>query len=177
MAAYARPVVVWPCGTCGSGNDAARVRCWVCGAGRPSATALSSSAPGSSAAPRPATPQPLTSSRSGQRTAAWFIVILAILFLSLLIGIELALQWPGMLIPFGLLVVVVGVGVGALMRAHFAAALDPARASQVAVGDVLLGASTALATASLVVLGLLALVVVCALVLFYMLCGGHLLRL
>ena len=129
-----------------------------------------------------ATPPPGAASndhdrRASQRAAAWFVVILAILLLSSLIGVELALQWPGLLIPYGLLVVCVGVSVGALMREHFAATRDPKRTHQVAAGDLILGASTALAAASLVVLGLLALVVVSVVVLFYMLCGGHFLQL
>jgi hypothetical protein len=102
------------CRTCGSGNAPGAPRCWVCGA-----------VPGEGPLPR----APVSSSSTTSATLAWVVVVLGILFVTLLIGISLAFEWPGLLIPYAIVVVMGLTGVATVVFAVVMAsrAMAPSR--------------------------------------------------
>lgn len=93
------------CPICGSGNATVTARCWVCGAD------LAAAAPPSAAA----APAPATTYDASTRTlqmVGWSALLLGLGFTALLIAVELALEWPGMLIPYAVVVLVAFVALG-----------------------------------------------------------------
>lgn len=153
------------CGVCGSGNASQSTHCWVCGA------ALGSGAP----APVPAQVQ---QSGDTMKAVGWLALLTGIGFVTLLIAIELALEWPGLLVPYALVVLI---GFAALTRtawlqtrgAQVAAPSAQQQAQAKAksdknaklVQDVALGVSIAL-----LVIAAFALLMVAAVVIFFIIC-------
>lgn len=90
------------CPVCASGNAATSERCWVCGA------ALSS-APGSAVE----VPAPVRDSGDALQAIGWLALLSGIAFVTVLVAVELALEWPGLLIPYALVVLI---GFAALAR-------------------------------------------------------------
>lgn len=164
------------CPVCGSGSAAGAAKCWVCGA------SLDSAAPTS---PVSASPLAKTSSAASDghrfRVLGWSAFLLGIGFVTLLVGVELALQWPGLLIPYALIVLVSFVALARTAYVQLRPRPDPsphpvaasAGASPPAgkgkprdvVADVALGLTIALA----VIAGLM-LLFVAAVVIFFLVC-------
>ncbi|MGE0792037.1 MAG: hypothetical protein AB7S26_40560 [Sandaracinaceae bacterium] len=160
------------CAMCGSGNAATSAQCWVCGASL-------------SGAARIGPPPRAVRDPSDNLTAlGWLALLIGLALAALLIGIELAIEWPGMLVPFALVVLI---GFGALARtawvqtrpaesapppAPSAAATPPADAARgdgapkrSLANDVALGV-----TIVMLILAGLALAAVAAMVIFFLIC-------
>ena len=156
------------CPMCGSGNAATSTQCWVCGATLGTGDY----------APVPASVQ-----KSGDTMQAlgWLGLLTGIAFVTVLIGIELALEWPGLLVPYALVVVI---GFAALTRTAWlqtrkgagqpqgspqpTAASSPGASKgdgSKLVQDVALGLSIAL-----LVIAAFALLMVAAVVIFFIIC-------
>jgi hypothetical protein len=158
---------------CGSGSAAGATKCWVCGANLDDASAL------------PPTPLARGSSASSDghafRVLGWSAFLLGIGFVTLLVGVELAFEWPGLLIPYALIVLVAFVALARTAYVQLRRRPDPqaAPASGTAaaspptgktktndiVQDVALGLTIALA----VIAGLM-LLFVAAVVIFFLIC-------
>ena len=153
------------CPTCGSGNALNSARCWVCGA------ALTS------AAPHEATPAILVDDGSTRalRIAGWSALLCGLGFTALLIAVQLALEWPGLLVPYALVVLVAFVALARTawvqIRRRPAAATAHAGPPRGGVTgtDVAQGIALGLAIAIAVIAGLL-LLALAALVIFFLIC-------
>ncbi|MCA9606272.1 MAG: hypothetical protein KC619_11785 [Myxococcales bacterium] len=163
------------CPICGSGNAANVPRCWVCGAD------LAAAAPPSAgAAPAPATRYD-DSTRTFQ-LIGWSALLLGLGFTALLIAVELALEWPGMLIPYAVVVLVAFVALGRTAWVQIKKKPTGAAATLSAEGtpaprpdnkstgtDVIQGVALGLAIAIAVIAGLM-LLAVAAMVIFFLIC-------
>lgn len=163
------------CPICGSGNATATARCWVCGAD------LASAAPPSAAA----APAPATTYDASTRTlqmVGWSALLLGLGFTALLIAVELALEWPGMLIPYAVVVLVAFAALGRtayvqLRKKPGAVEARPTTAAEGAprtdggtsTADVLQTVALGVAIAIAVIAGLL-LLAVAAMVIFFLIC-------
>ncbi len=156
------------CPVCGSGNATTTARCWVCGAD------LAGAAPPSAAA----APPPATTSDGSTRTfqvLAWSALLLGLGFTALLIAIELALEWPGMLIPYAVVVLVAFAALGRTAWVQLKkppAAAPPAGArpdGKITGTDVVQGVALGLVIALAVIAGLV-LLAVAAMVIFFLIC-------
>ncbi len=153
------------CPVCGSGNAANATRCWVCGAAmseKPTevraAPAAASSAPGAARSAQPERPA----------TLVWVTVVAGIALVSLLIGVSLALEWPGLLVPYAFFVLVAFTGIG--RTAWRSIARERAgEGSGVTADDVLHGIAAA-SILMAIILTLLFLVFVAAIVIFLAIC-------
>lgn len=95
------------CGSCGSGSEEGASFCWLCG--YPLGTA---------AAGVPV--QPVTPMHP-QTGLAWVVAFLSALFVLSSVAVELALRWPGLLIPYAVMVVPV---LAVLVRILYVQRLD-----------------------------------------------------
>ncbi len=168
-----------PCSTCGSGNTPESPRCWICGAllERVAASATAPSAPLAAAPRAPAAVDGLfapsaTVEGYGLRLTGWLVVVLAIGMLAMLVGSQLAADWPGLLVPYAVVVIVGGVGVGATMRLHLASFRRAKHPELVRGLDVALGATATVITGVVVILAALVLVVLVAFVVLVAICFG-----
>lgn len=164
------------CPVCGSGSAPAATKCWVCGADLDG----SGPAPVSPLATSPLARSSAASDGHGFQVLGWSAFLLGIAFVTLLVGVELALEWPGLLIPYALIVLVAFV---ALARTAYVQLRRPAPTAASAtaaagpsppvgkgqgkdiVNDVALGLTIALA----VIAGLM-LLFVAAVVIFFLVC-------
>ena len=158
------------CPTCGSGNALEATQCWVCGA------ALSAgAAPPQTSLAR----QERASSDSTQtwRLISWSAFLPAILTICALVGIEIALNWPGLLVPFALITLIV---IGSLGRiAYVQLKRPPSMPGQGQGGgpkkggttgsEVLQGVALGLAIAAAIIAGMI-LLFVAMVVIFFILC-------
>jgi len=158
------------CPVCGSGNARTTERCWVCGA------------PLAGAAPVGAPPPDRT--QSGTRTfqlLGWSALLLALGFTALLIGVELALEWPGLLIPYAVVVLVAFAALGRTAWVQIRKPVDvstPTTRTGDATGppdgkitgaEVAQGVALGLTIALAVIAGLI-LLMVAAMVIFFLIC-------
>lgn len=166
------------CPRCGSGNAPTMARCWVCG------TPMTG--------PPPTAPPPATDDTLPFRAIGWLALLAGLVLVGGLVAIELALEWPGLLVPYALVQLVVFAALartawvnlrrppapaadGAAARAGVGASAPAAGGSAaragVSGGEVVQGIALAL-TIALVVIALLALLAVSAIILFMMVCFG-----
>ncbi len=89
------------CPTCGSGNAATSERCWVCGGSL------------ASAGPVARVPKQVTDSGDTLKALGWLGLLSGIGFVTLLVAIELFREWPGLLVPYAVIVLL---GFAALAR-------------------------------------------------------------
>lgn len=154
------------CPTCGSGNALEATQCWVCG---------------SLITPGEAPPQTLLArqqqrhetSRRTFRILGWVAFLLGIFFICTLVAIELALEWPGLLIPFAGITLVVFVALGriAYVQIRSPVPLPPEGGAKKGVsgGEVLEGVAMGLALAGAIIAGMM-LLFVAAMVIFFLIC-------
>ncbi len=144
------------CPVCGSGNAAAAERCWVCGASMRAEVRASLTAP------------PVDATERGWKALAWLALLFGIFFVCALVGVELALQWPGLLVPFAFFCVVIFVALGRIawvqMREGKADEKERSAGEEVA-RSVALGITIAAG-----VIGLIFLLIVSALIFFALVC-------
>ena len=172
------------CPTCGSGNALQSTKCWVCGGGlegqpSPSVARLPGPAPGT------------YGSTQGFKALGWVSLLLGIGFTAILIGVELAMEWPGLLVPYALVVLVTFVALGRTAWVHLKKKPEtpqaPPTASAAAAGggakpaaskpgvtgsDVAHGVALGL-TVALAVIAALALMAITAIVLFAVICLAY----
>lgn len=142
------------CTRCFELSDPRSRACWVCGG------ALVDAPPAPAEAP--------AGDDRSLRVLGWVLLIGGIGFVSLLVGVELALEWPGLLIPFALVMLVVFGGLGRTAWVHVRGAR--ARAEEGTSGEeILRGVALALAI-TLAILALLFLLALAAVILFMMVC-------
>lgn len=163
---------VMTCPHCGSGNATTSQVCWVCGG----------PLRGGPAGPPPQLATNASSAR-GFQIFGWATLLLGLVFTAVLIGVELALEWPGMLIPFALVVVV---AFAALARTAYVQikkplVTGPATAPRSGQGtrpettggvtgnEVVQGVALGIAIAAAVIAGLL-LLGITAMVIFFLIC-------
>lgn len=147
------------CSTCGSGNRAEVAQCWVCGA------ALGGSG---------ATPFVVASEtpelRAERRTHAviWLTVLVGLAITATLVAVELALNWPGLMVPYSLVMFATFVALARTawteMRRKSAEGRDKSRGQDI-VESVALGVGVTIG-----VLAALILLMVAAAVLFFVIC-------
>lgn len=164
------------CPICGSGNATATPRCWVCGAD------LGAAAPPSAAA----APAPASKYDDSTRTfqlVGWSALLLGLGFTAVLIAVELALEWPGMLIPYAVVVLVAFVALGRTAWVQIKKKPDSVAATptvsaegapakpdgRTTSADIVQGVALGLAIAMAVVAGLM-LLAVAAMVIFFLIC-------
>ncbi|MCB9597893.1 MAG: hypothetical protein H6719_34575 [Sandaracinaceae bacterium] len=163
------------CLICGSGNSAQVARCWVCGADLTAAPP-----PGAAAAPPPAATY--DKSTRALQVVGWSSLLLGIGFTAILIAVELGLNWPGMLIPYAVIVLVAFVALGrtawvqlkkkpTLAAASAAGGPEGGAAPKKGVTgpDVMQSVALGLAIAMAVIAGLM-LLAVAAVVIFFLIC-------
>ncbi|MBX3275361.1 MAG: hypothetical protein KF729_34160 [Sandaracinaceae bacterium] len=156
------------CPTCGSGNATNSPRCWVCGAVLGTAPEHSEVAPAILAD---------DGSTRALRIAGWSALLLGLGFTALLIAVQLALEWPGLLVPYALVVLVAFVALARTawvqIRRRPAVATAAAQAGPPRAGvsgvDVAQGIALGLAIAIAVIAGLL-LLALAGLVIFFLIC-------
>lgn len=160
------------CPVCGSGNARTTDRCWVCGA--PLAGAASAGAP---------PPDRTQTGTQSLRLLGWSALLLALGFTAALIGVELALEWPGLLIPYALIVLVAFAALGrtawvqirkpvevrAAPTTATGDATGPRPSSKITGTDVAQGVALGLTIALAVIAGLI-LLFVAAIVIFFLIC-------
>ena len=128
----------------------------------------------SPSAPRPAAaPLPHHEPRSAAGTiVGWLVGLCALFVVSLLVAIELAIHWPGMLIPYALVSVcvlsVLAVSAYAQVRHARSGKATLSAAETLAYGAVL-GTTTVLVGLALIVL-----LYVTAIIVFFLICFGML---
>ena len=145
------------CPVCGSGNAVGAPRCWVCGFTR-EGDAATQPAPTRLAARR-ARPSP----HRKWFAAGWTVMFLGIAFVAALVGLELLFNWPGLLVPYALGVLIMFAALGKVAHVTL-------RGGQGQDGtDVLQGVAMGLIFAG-GVLAALALLFVAAIVLFLIVC-------
>ena len=161
---------VRPCPACGSGNATQSTQCWICGAALGDRAAAVSNAP--AAHPRPSTDV----STDTWKLLGWTSMLLGLGFTSILVGVELALEWPGLLIPYALVVLVTFVALGRTAYVHLKKKPEPdegapggAKPGSVTGADVLRGLALGL-TAALAVIAALVLLAVSAMIIFVIIC-------
>jgi hypothetical protein len=152
------------CGVCGSGNHPNARFCWICGA---QLTGGQHAYRGALPAQRqvPAAPEQPSSPLG---TIGFVGLVLGLLFVSLLIGVTLALEWRGFLVPYAIFLLAIFAGIGRVVwRAH-----ERSRAGKdgnVTGADVAQGVATA-AISFAIVIALLLLLFITAIILFLVLC-------
>lgn len=145
------------CGVCGSGNAKGYAKCWVCGATPGQAPA--------GASPLAPTPEGTAEGR-GLRALGWTAFLIGMAFVTLLVSVELALEWPGLLIPYAAVVLGAFVALARTAYAHIkrGGTDESVTGSELAQG-IALGAVTVL-----VVLAALLLLFIAAIVIFFAIC-------
>lgn len=157
------------CPVCGNPNQLGASNCWVCSA------VLSGEAVDSVLSPHDSQAQSL-------RVLGWTAFLFGLALVTLLVGVELALEWPGLLIPFALIVLVSFVALARTAYVHLQRppkAPAPVKASGDDTGsprrgavtrtDVVQGVAMGLSIAMAVIAGLL-LLFVAAFVIFALIC-------
>lgn len=155
------------CWTCGSGNRPEAKRCWVCHAD------LNPSAPRPAAAPLPHA----SSGSVAGMVIGWFLGLICLFVVSLLVAIEIAIHWPGLLVPYALVSVVVlsvlAVSAYGQIR-HARRGKEAPSAGATLIYGVVLGTTTVVLGLALIVLLYIAAIVVMLLVCFAMIAAnGH----
>jgi len=160
------------CPVCGSGNARTTDRCWVCGAALAGAPAVGASPPD----------RTQTGTR-GFQLVGWSALLLALGFTAVLIGVELALEWPGLLVPYAIVVLVAFVALGRTAWVQIRKPVDVAPRPTTAAGDatgprpdgkvtgtdVVQGVALGLTIALAVIAGLI-LLFIAAVVIFFLIC-------
>ena len=145
------------CVACRQISDPRAPRCWVCG--------------GPLVDDGPAV-QPAGSDDTPLRLLGWIALLGGIGFVTLLVAVELAMGWTGLLIPYALVMLLVFGALGRTAWVHIKGARAPtegAPGSTTTGEEILKGVALAMAL-TLAVLALLLLMAVAAIVLFLMVC-------
>lgn len=145
------------CTWCHRPNDPRATQCWVC----------------QSALPDQAAPAPASSSeRSGTdgllRAFGWLGLLFGLAFVSLLVGVELGSNWPGLLVPFALVMLVIFGGLGLTAFVHIRQARSVQ--NEASAGEKLFAGVALAVTLLFALLALLFLLMIAAMVIFFLVC-------
>ncbi|MFK7986594.1 MAG: hypothetical protein AB8I08_11270 [Sandaracinaceae bacterium] len=145
------------CTWCHRPNDPRASHCWVCQSELPAEAA----APATEPAERSGTDGLL-------RAFGWLGLLFGLGFVSLLVGIELGSNWPGLLVPFALVMLVVfgGLGVTAYVHIRKSRAVEGERSA----GETLFAGVALAVSLVFVLLALLFLLMIAAMVIFFLVC-------
>lgn len=146
------------CAWCHRPNDPRASHCWVC----------QSELPAQAAAPAPPPAGERTGTDGLFRAFGWIGLLFGLGFVSLLVGVELGSNWPGLLVPFALVMLIVfgGLGVTAYMHIAQARAVEGERSA----GEKLFAGVALAVSLMFVLLALLFLLMIAAMVIFFLVC-------
>lgn len=171
---------VQACPVCGSGNAPNAGRCWICGVMLSPAIGPYRGAGADPAAhpPRAAAPAPAAQTHPAA-IVAWIAVLLGIFAVTGLIAIELAINWPGVLVPYALMVLIVYLGLGRVAWISLSPprppgggspAVPPGASTHSSKGEaVIRGVAWAMVVAAIAI-SLAFLLFVAAMVIFFVIC-------
>ena len=146
------------CTWCNNLSDPRLEHCWVCG-GQLVSTAM------------PAVPGPKVQDDTLLRALGWLALLGGLAFVSLIVGNEIGANWPGLLIPYGLGMLVVFGALGGSAWVNLKAARpEGSELGKRSRGEMLFAGVALGITGLVVVLVLLMLLMLAAIIIFMMVC-------